>query len=631
MIKTDFFIGSISSLSNSIFLFNDEDLKTFIESLDSSKSSELKIITQPLKYTTKEDNGDSLEHSILHPLSQIYLYSFFLKNSFKFQNYFELNKIYALYNNHQYDTSNWTLLCNYFNTQLTLGSKIIDYCYKSFNNNPINNYLNKLERKYAQVDSLEYISYKEHLYTHSIDWAYLGDREIAKKYLAYKKRFSSQLDSLIQKTNYNETNGIINGNSVSDIIGELVLTRIDRLVYDELKSKNLSYKNNYEIVRDGEYIYIFALQTEQINIIKEAIYKHARLYRLNLTDNHVSNAKKPFIANVIWETTVNNLADSVFTIISDINNYKKESASFSFSDILIELKSLILKNNYEYTIIPYFLKSELKKIVNSITQLNQSAYSINDTINENKFMPEQINKYYNFLFDICSINTTETNINLLIDNIECINSFIGSSISLSHEIYNEIYDDVFNIYLQILKFNINDCCALRNVILICSFYNKDIPQKLLLNYLYSSSDELRYLYVTFYINKKNLQFKYHDVCNHLTKYFEYLLNTLDKKCDRNSNSSADIPKSADVGNKESFGNLLGRYELLLLLSVKDLKLFPKPLMNRIKYYIDLVKLLKLNFHYDKSYCLYITQDSYSWINWNLEKNELICLLSKVII
>lgn len=637
----ELFIGSIASRANKLYIFNDEQflLPNLLE-----HSHDLKIITQPIKYTVKDINSQTHEYSILHPLAQLCLFHFFTSNSFKFYNFFNLNKIYSTDVFNTITDKNlrdsWNQLCNAYNISLTYGHKLVSYKYTEYNNASLEMNLNRLERKYNHYQKMEYFAYKEHLYTHSLDWAYLGEREIAKKYLHLKKRFSSLLDTLMQKSNYNETNGIFDGNPISDIVGEFVLTRLDRLVYDELKNKNMSFKKDYEIVRDGKFIYIYAVLPEYIDVIKDSFINQSRIYRLNISANKPISSTKPFNTDYIWKTSVNNITEDIYKKLwTDISLLSEQNNSLLLSNMLNELRSIILLHDYDYKVVSYFLhllafklKERFISQPNTIhIYINPFEQSTNSDIAPINICTEQITRYFNFILDVCSININELNVDLLICNIEyAISNMLSTVDNQNQDLCNCIFDIAFNTYFQILRFNTkSNISDINNIILICSFYEKNIPQELLLAILENSPNNIAYIYISFYIHKKELKYKYTKVCTLIKTYCTTLLDALDKKCDFDSKAGI-LPSS--TSKKETFGDLIGKYELLLLFSFRKTNILTQDIVQRICFYKNLSLLLKnTNSSFDKEFITYICSDTFSWLNWDLSKNELICLLSQSLI
>ncbi|MFA6383503.1 MAG: RNA-directed DNA polymerase [Parcubacteria group bacterium] len=88
------------------------------------------------------------------------------------------------------------------------------------------------------------------IYTHSIPWALLG-RDVAKKEGSNYKLQANRLDKLLQNANDGQTNGIIVGNEVSNLIAELILKDIDEKISEALSGYDviiLRYRDDYRLL-----------------------------------------------------------------------------------------------------------------------------------------------------------------------------------------------------------------------------------------------------------------------------------------------------------------------------------------------------------------------------------------------
>src|SRR3546814_15117433 len=83
------------------------------------------------------------------------------------------------------------------------------------------------------------------VYSHTITWA-VKDKLLAKEFKsAYS--FEAQFDKLMQRANYNETNGIVVGPEFSRVFAEIILQRVDQKVIANLAVNGLVFNRDYEI------------------------------------------------------------------------------------------------------------------------------------------------------------------------------------------------------------------------------------------------------------------------------------------------------------------------------------------------------------------------------------------------
>lgn len=122
----------------------------------------------------------------------------------------------------------------------------------------------QLGLEYRYLFATDISDFYNSIYTHSIPWALYG-RDFAKKNKSDKTLFGNKLDQLIQCMNYGQTNGIPTGSVVMDFIAEIILHKIDIILYQKI-SKNcgisdykiIRYRDDYRIfvnnIQDGEVI-----------------------------------------------------------------------------------------------------------------------------------------------------------------------------------------------------------------------------------------------------------------------------------------------------------------------------------------------------------------------------------------
>ncbi|WP_191991248.1 RNA-directed DNA polymerase, partial [Limosilactobacillus reuteri] len=71
------------------------------------------------------------------------------------------------------------------------------------------------------------------IYTHSIAWAIDGKKEAKKK---DSKDFGAKLDKRVREVQYGQTNGILQGGQVYNLIAEIVMGYADMILSEQLNS-----------------------------------------------------------------------------------------------------------------------------------------------------------------------------------------------------------------------------------------------------------------------------------------------------------------------------------------------------------------------------------------------------------
>ncbi|GAX87862.1 conserved hypothetical protein [Lebetimonas natsushimae] len=141
--------------------------------------------------------------------------------------------------------------------------------------------------KYNYVIHTDITNCYGNIYTHTISWALHG-KEIAKIERGNKNLLGNKLDKNFQNMNYGQTNGIPQGNILSDFIAEIILGYTDLKLYEAIEKNNIK---DYEILRYRDDYRIF---TKELST-GEKILK--LLSEILLEFNFKLNDKKTFVEN----------------------------------------------------------------------------------------------------------------------------------------------------------------------------------------------------------------------------------------------------------------------------------------------------------------------------------------------
>ncbi|MDP5191695.1 RNA-directed DNA polymerase, partial [Rheinheimera baltica] len=110
--------------------------------------------------------------------------------------------------------------------------------------------------------------------------------------------FAKFFDQLMQRSNFNETNGIIIGNEVSRIFSEIILQAIDNEVLEELKKYGYEMSVDYDIKRYLDDYLIFASKDSVLEKIFSVLESKLRFYKLHLNESKTVKSERPFITGV---------------------------------------------------------------------------------------------------------------------------------------------------------------------------------------------------------------------------------------------------------------------------------------------------------------------------------------------
>ncbi|WP_428405981.1 antiviral reverse transcriptase Drt3b [Methylobacterium sp.] len=150
----------------------------------------------------------------------------------------------------------------------------------------------RLEKKFCFMISLDVSKCFDSIYTHSIAWA-LKDINTAKENI-WATHFGSRFDSLMQRMNYNETNGICIGAEISRIFAEIILGRVDRSVETRLFEKGLRLNADYEVKRYVDNFYIFCNDEQVASLVQSFIVGELRDFKLHINESKLEKWARPF-------------------------------------------------------------------------------------------------------------------------------------------------------------------------------------------------------------------------------------------------------------------------------------------------------------------------------------------------
>ncbi|MWB79379.1 hypothetical protein GLS40_15170 [Pseudooceanicola sp. 216_PA32_1] len=154
----------------------------------------------------------------------------------------------------------------------------------------------RLESKFPLMRSVDVTKCFFNIYTHSITWAVKG-KGYSKQH-ANKYSFEGRFDTLMQRSNYNETNGIVVGPEVSRIFAEIIFQKVDENIHHDLRSRGLQSEREYAIRRYVDDYFLFASDERTLQIIYDSVERNLEDYKLYLNDRKSRAYKRPFVTNI---------------------------------------------------------------------------------------------------------------------------------------------------------------------------------------------------------------------------------------------------------------------------------------------------------------------------------------------
>lgn len=196
------------------------------------------------------------------------------------------------------------------------------------------------ERDFRHLTKFDVSGCFDNIYTHSLAWAIYG-KEFAKQNLrSILGSFAGKFDSLMQKLNHNETNGILIGPEVSRIFAEIILQAVDIDIAEKLLKKGYIHNSDFKIYRYVDDYFVFYNSEEVCHQIKMTLQESLKLYKLSLNKGKEETLDRPIITPIsIAKKRISDLFDRTlaYTIASSL----KDGETLPRGDIYIGRSSLI--------------------------------------------------------------------------------------------------------------------------------------------------------------------------------------------------------------------------------------------------------------------------------------------------
>lgn len=513
--KTDTLPEEIPLLFSNKNLYKNYDRNKLQIILDKEKPKKLIISginTVPYFFYIPKIDGSTRKMSLLHPLAQIQMFGYILRyeqmiSAFCQQSeysvrspiirnspVYSLNKAIKLEMKKVDEEFNF----NRFNSITSEETTEMFYSYFSYKNfKKITDLYesNKFKRDSYRFDyfmKFDIQNFFPSIYTHSLAWAIMGDKAIAKRYIntQYNNTFGNASDKVLQKINFNETNGIVVGPEFSRVLSEVLLTRIDIELLNVLDERGIRFGRDYKIYRFIDDFLVFFNRTSDSEILKIELEKLLHEYNLQLNTSKTELQRKPI---QISDGAIIKLKFIIDTYT--INDSDNEYVFRSKVKKLRENVEILISEYPESTskILNYFLKYIRKKIKfeHEITSLSNLFEVITNIFSLN------INYHstHNLLAAFAMFNQKMRTIEL--------NKPIVKSDSIK---IDKMRERIFQYLFTLLKYNKKDFHLMYDILVFMKVLPKkissDILSELLVNY---KQDYFVLCTIAYYILDDDLQ------------------------------------------------------------------------------------------------------------------------------
>jgi len=233
----------------------------------------------------------------------------------------------------------------------------------------------ELEKRYSRVTRLDISKCFASIYTHSVAWALYGKDQV-KRHL-HSQTFAEHFDELMQRLNYNETNGIVVGPEFSRLFAEVILQAVDRDVIRTANKQGIEWTTHFEVLRYVDDYFIFS-DDEVVELkVEKVIDSSLRGFNLYLNETKKVSEATPTITPIsIAKMKVSELLRSRVRSgpVAEPSQKRALSVEARTRRFITEYKLILRETGVEpVAILNYALSVLEKRIVKTITKFQSSS------------------------------------------------------------------------------------------------------------------------------------------------------------------------------------------------------------------------------------------------------------------
>ncbi|WP_441003954.1 antiviral reverse transcriptase Drt3b [Pseudocolwellia agarivorans] len=247
------------------------------------------------------------------------------------------------------------------------------------------------EKRFNFLSKLDVSNCFDSIYTHSIAWS-VYKKDYAKKHLSTTKNtFAFKFDQLMQRTNYNETNGILIGPELSRIFAEIIMQAIDNDIIEDLKEQSLQLGKDFQVYRYVDDYFIFHNDENILETIRNSVQLNLKKFKLSLNKHKEETLSRPIITPIsIAKKKIANLLSERLAYkfekkVEDGKDVEEGSIYIHQSSLSTDFKSILADSGITYSdILNYSLaiiEKKLKRILVDYKSIKHSESSSRQLIN----------------------------------------------------------------------------------------------------------------------------------------------------------------------------------------------------------------------------------------------------------
>lgn len=224
----------------------------------------------------------------------------------------------------------------------------------------------RLETRYALMRQVDISKCFYNIYTHSVTWA-VKSKPFSK---AQKDTYSFEaaFDKLMQRCNYNETNGIVVGPEFSRIFAEIIFQDIDECVEEELLACGLRAGLEYDIRRYVDDYFLFGGDVVTLDKVESCLRRHLERYKLYVNEKKVVTHPRPFVSALTLARDevaekLREISSSLAQMIPTTEVVEMNRIAKSLRSRLHTIRLAVARHDVQFANISGWLMSRLKRII----------------------------------------------------------------------------------------------------------------------------------------------------------------------------------------------------------------------------------------------------------------------------
>jgi len=239
----------------------------------------------------------------------------------------------------------------------------------------------RLEERHSIMRTIDVSKCFYNIYTHSITWA-VKSKSFAKIHKdSYS--FESAFDKLMQRSNYNETNGIVVGPEISRVFAEIILQDIDDCVRADLSEDDIVSGRHYDIRRYVDDYFVFANDTKIADRVEKSIRYHLERYKLYANEKKIETYQRPFVSPLsIARDSISSLLREVSSSITGMVDTTDAASNIrdarALRAKLNRIRLIVAQHGIQFANLSGWLLSRLRRIVSRCAKIMGETPSLED-------------------------------------------------------------------------------------------------------------------------------------------------------------------------------------------------------------------------------------------------------------